>query len=752
MSDIRPSFAKSQDGQLFATFGDRAVKVWDGTDADFVDAGVPKPSDTLSLSVSGSGEIIGDIYAYQRWLNEDGLVSSLSPVSSLLQVAGSSGDVENASNASPIVITSSDHGLSNGDTVKIIGVIGNDGANGVWTIQNVDTDTFELVGSQGSGDYQDGGSWNSGAAQIDYTNFEVPTDSRVVKRQILRNKDGDASVFYIDVEDTTLTGTTASSTNRDSDFADSDAVPLLDTDGVDLNLTRHGEPVTHKTAIQSHNGRMFLWADLVLTEGSVKVTRGSTTVDGVGTAFSSAMEGWVLNVAGSNKSYTVSSVDVGNQQLTLSAEYTDATDPLAKYSLRPAADERMKLYFSEASLNQSWKPTAAITLTDYNGSGEPTALMSHQHWLYIIQENLIHQLTFSRSPDPTLGDGLVRKSAWRGCVNQHCWVVVDDYAYLLDRKGVYRFNNGQTKDLTGVVREIFQGGGESPYQVDWSKAQWFHAEQYPDDELVKWFVSFGEPRPRQAICYHYRHKRIWVESYPEDVVSSSVDIHGRQVYLGAEHRRVLLDSSGYYDAVSPEGGTRRGDVTSSSLVSISDSTATFDSGVVGAPLHIVSGTGKGQSRRIVSVDGTTLNVKIPWTTKPDTTSTYQVGGIAWEYVSGWFRYENTSDEAERGFEVVLLPQSDDQRLAARVYHDRSDDAVVWRYERTTSEGDGLSSDEGDENLVFNVQKSSGFFRHVLDDFREMGTDGVRHVSVGLHGVAAGELFRVYEVNLWGVTQ
>jgi hypothetical protein len=65
--------------------------------------------------------------------------------------------ITGATNASPIVITSTAHGYSNGDFVHISGVAGNTAANGLFAIQNVAANTFELVGSTGSGAYTSGG-------------------------------------------------------------------------------------------------------------------------------------------------------------------------------------------------------------------------------------------------------------------------------------------------------------------------------------------------------------------------------------------------------------------------------------------------------------------------------------------------------------------------------------------------------------------------------------------------------------------
>ncbi len=78
-----------------------------------------------------------------------------------LSWADVSGSITNATNATPIVVTSAGHGLSNGDIIYIVSVGGNTAANGIWQVANVAADTFELVGSAGSGAYTSGGTWRN---------------------------------------------------------------------------------------------------------------------------------------------------------------------------------------------------------------------------------------------------------------------------------------------------------------------------------------------------------------------------------------------------------------------------------------------------------------------------------------------------------------------------------------------------------------------------------------------------------------
>lgn len=59
--------------------------------------------------------------------------------------------VTSSTNASPIVVTATGHGLSDGDAVTISGHTGNLAANGAWVVLVNDANSFTLIGSEGSG-------------------------------------------------------------------------------------------------------------------------------------------------------------------------------------------------------------------------------------------------------------------------------------------------------------------------------------------------------------------------------------------------------------------------------------------------------------------------------------------------------------------------------------------------------------------------------------------------------------------------
>lgn len=64
--------------------------------------------------------------------------------------------ITGATNASPVVVAGS-HSFNTGDSVTIIGVLGNTAINGNWVVTKVDSTHFSADGSVGNGTYASGG-------------------------------------------------------------------------------------------------------------------------------------------------------------------------------------------------------------------------------------------------------------------------------------------------------------------------------------------------------------------------------------------------------------------------------------------------------------------------------------------------------------------------------------------------------------------------------------------------------------------
>lgn len=86
--------------------------------------------------------------------------ASSTPIATGSMALKDTGNITGATNATPIVITSSGHGLQTGMRVTVASVGGTTDANGTWTITRVDADTFSLDTSVGNGAYTSGGTWS----------------------------------------------------------------------------------------------------------------------------------------------------------------------------------------------------------------------------------------------------------------------------------------------------------------------------------------------------------------------------------------------------------------------------------------------------------------------------------------------------------------------------------------------------------------------------------------------------------------
>jgi hypothetical protein len=594
----------------------------------------------------------------------------------------------------------------------------------------------------------------SGVASIVYSGVAVSTDPKVTKRQILRNTSGQAQTYYVDIETTDISSSTFSSTRADSDLSAQTVVALIDDGGNSL-IDLYRTPPTHKAVLAHHLDRMFLAVEVEYTQGSVALSLGSNTVTGIATEWPATFVGRFLWALAADKSYEIASVDTAKQVITLTEDYAGDTDPFGSYSIRPAPAERRLVYYSEAGLPESWPAVNALSIQE--DGDEITGLMQKGSFLYILERKHIYRFTFQSDPAK---DGFVFLSANRGCINNRCWVMVDDTAYMLDEGGVHAFGGSEDNSpLSVLIQDIFESErnqSSKPFRINYAAREFFHAVHYPGQETIRWFVALaGCYLPRHALCYNYRQKRWWIEEFSSPMGASCL---GRrrgkpQVYLGGLARKVYAYGVGSLDGPDPTRGTVRGLATSATQRSLTDSLASFAaSGLVGSPVSICEGRGKGQTRRIAAVDapGGTLQLTSPWMVLPDTTSVYQVGGVPWRFQTGWFRWAPDEEENPRRVELVYMPTASPAAADLRVYSDRGTAPDVWQTRYTSDEAAGVASDVGDTDLVVDLSKSSGFAQKRMDSRRDLYLDGPRYMLVELAGVGGRDQVRLIQISVDGV--
>lgn len=729
---------------------------WNGFDAQAHKAGVPSPTVPPTMTFSGSGKMIGNYRAFVRWLDADNNPSNLTPIALTDTVASSrSGVVTGTTITSPVVIRIVAHGLLTGSRIKVSGVGGQDGANGTWDIVVADADNVFLQGSFSDGIYNGGGSWISGAGTVTYRGLEQPQDPRVKRRQILRNADGEESVFYVDIDTNDLTSPSLSSTKDDDQLQGSIAVPLLDDNGAQL-ANVHGEPPANKPYVIYHQNRVFLAGDVNYTEGAVKATFGSTTIQGIGTEWRPEAAGRFIYIVGADKPYTIASCDQAAQTITLTAAYKGNTLPYALYAIRsPQADQRT-VWYSDSTHTQGFSPLAAFSIAD--DGDEFTGLLSYDSFIFVLEHRHIYKFTYQNNPQT---DGAVFLVSDRGCINQRCGVHAKGGVYMMDAKGVHLFGRtpsreGDDNDLSAPIQTLFRPEIPGP-KINFNAARYFHAVLDQSVETVRWFVAMsGSYLPRHALCYQYVLDRWWIEEFPQPIGCSFVGrIYRRapletwgtgrlQTFYGTTGRRVLAHATSPLDGVPPQT-VYQAPVTAAGYNWL-QTPASLPLGV-GFPVVVTGGRGEGQRRIVTKIAGGKVYVQDPWRVRPDGTSTVQFGGIQWSWKSGWLRWMEEEATNPRNVEVSTKPTVVPNVVTLNRYTDRSDVPDNCALDRSE---DGVSVTAGDPDIRLSLPDlPGGFSQSLMFQGKQGYTRGPQVVSLGLKGTGGQDPVNIFQVNLDG---
>jgi hypothetical protein len=738
------SFAETPDGRLLMANGIDPVLIWDGTSGLARPAGLNPPATAPTLGGMTIGSITGKLVAWVRFVDGYGNVSNLSPMSNIVNF-GTDGFVQNAtySASGAVTVTAPNHGLTGATQVIISGCLGMPQINGTWAISVVDSNTFTISNLVNkAGVYTGGGVWTQGMQTVVYGSVPTPADPQVVRRQILRNVAGNAECLYVDIDTTDLASTSFTSTSTDADLLSNVAVPLTYGDDDLPFANRNGLPPSHKQAIAAHKGRIFLAGDTDYSVGHAEPTFNSTQVKGVGTKWKANFAYRLIYLDSATQPYQIASVDPVGQVITLTTPYLDSIVPFTPYTISPDPAERRLMYFTEPGLPESWPEWNAVGIPE--DEDNIVALVPLGQYLYVVENRHIYRFTFQDDPDK---DGYSFLSSNRGSLSNRTWIQADVGLFMMDEIGVHLFNGDSAQHISQPIQSVFQQDGTSDIAIDWDADQTlWHAAYDPGRDTIRWFVTMSGYTPLiHAIAYNYRTQRWWIEQYPIPMSASTNATLGRRRSLaGTSARRVICLSEGSYDG-SDGTGTTTGSVTASTSTTITDSSAAFED-LESVPIAIIAGTGKGQQRIVAENTATAITVVQPWDVLPDTTSVYQVGGIGWYWRSGWFRYQESEEQANRDVELVYIPSTTPNSMDMQIYYDHSVTPEVWQ---RTIQQDGVTLTAGSPDVTVDLAYSKGWAKQRFQGHADPYADAYKFISVQLSGFQSGSPLRLSQLWLNG---
>lgn len=629
-------FTQDQYGRLIGVNGTDRGFIWDGIAATAIKLGIESPTEVngptneapiVTVIAAGTG-LPMKYHFYYRYVDENGIPSSMSKLTEL-----------------------------------------------------------ELNMRAGSGGIARYGRIDSGSGSI------IPYPARVNRVELWRTLGNTPGILYRFYENAYLgffeNGAAAGVPDvdgTDEALLDNDAdlvISLFDQDGFP-EARRFERPPSHKPYVALLQDVMFYYGRVLYNEGTITATNGSPTITGAGTAFRSEMQRWRLRELNGATEYEVSSVNEGTQVITLTANFTGTTGGGKSYVLSPnSQEEAFTLYPSVAGEPESVNPVTAIKvqvsskLTDFE-----TGLLAFGSTLYVFHENSAYAMSFGRRPSV---DAQWSTAINRGLVNNNCAIVVNEQCWCLDQLGIYRLRGVNTEEVSSpLIKDYFKN------DIDFSASsrKWFSASYDRHERVIRWYVrKTGDTgtRPKRAICYNVDTGEMWRETLPMEIAGGTIiDVSGRQrLVLGGENDNFLLSGEGYADlAATAVTGTIT--TAATAATTFVDSAAAFTSALVGAPVTIVQGTGKGTERTISAYNsGTSLTVNSAWTTGLD--SVYLIGAVKAILKTGGYEYtpvktqsgDAASVEVPRQLRIQHVPTTNAALMTLRRYQDRQDTAETY---------------------------------------------------------------------------
>ena len=578
-------------------------------------------------------------------------------------------------------------------------------------------------------------------------------EARVASVELWRTVAGDTLTFY---KVATITaGTTTYTTDTGSDTtlqASSDANTIFseNADGTP-DASRFTPPPNFMSVVTLFQDRMVYCRGEKYSTGTV-TTNGSTTVTGSGTAWTSAMAGRYIEISGEPAPLLISAASA-TSITTSTAATTSAAGKT--YVVYPDPTYRRKLLYSEQDEPESVPLTNTITLQENTGDDDEIT-GAHQYGANLFITTDRHKYRVRWAEQPTL-DGIASLIDDRGACNHWCWDVFENVAYVMDDAGAYVFTpDGGSTPISGPIQNLWDAN--SGERLDFSKKEkWFVQADRPN-EKIHFFVCFTTDSgdyPQRRLTYNIR-SQTW------NPMEYTQQFGGACYWFSSGKTRVVAGGSNDQLMLLDEGTTEgviahvRGSPTSATSTVLTDSGASFPAGIVGAQITIIDGTGKGQKRIITARSSTTITTAA-WTTTPNTTSVYLVGGLEYQWRSKRLEFIPNPTENARCVRIAFLPTSGAFWADLRLRFNNDTSPIT--FERSQNMGDGVVIEETNKtDAKVHFQQAYSALENAVG-FAQFDFSGRLHgsahtdhwVAIDLRGYQGDDAVEIHGIDIQGVS-
>jgi len=253
--------------------------------------------------------------------------------------------------------------------------------------------------------------------------------------------------------------------------------------------------------------------------------------------------------------------------------------------------------------------------------GELTGQLALNDQIFYYTQNTIWRFI------PGLGDvnDLEQLQSNIGCLAPRTLVAVGNTHVFLSDRGVYSFDGSKVQHLSQKVDDIILKD-TTQSTLKFAVAQF----DYEKNQYILYLPGQGGTRNNLALTFDLRLLEWQPPTTGREVNFISTFLDGNErfrITYGDYLGYMYQDNIGLNDGVSTGFNDS---VTTATLSVVTATSATFptdNDGLGGLLFNIISGTGEGFSRRIISNTSNTLTLEANLQTLPDTTSIYTVGAI-----------------------------------------------------------------------------------------------------------------------------
>lgn len=427
----------------------------------------------------------------------------------------------------------------------------------------------------------------------------------------------------------------------------------------------------------SHQNKVFgagALYDAPYTARTADFTNGSTVVTGIGTLWTSRLEGRLIKVAGQPDSefYKVAKVhDIDTLELT--TPFAQATAAASLYTVEDIDRSAQTLYYSQEGKPEDWPVTNAINFEADTPDGI-TGLCVYFGRLLVFTKSSIYEL---------VGTDALSYSVYPiyrgvGCVSHFTIQLIGQTVYFQGEQGYYAFDGSQARLVSNLPAfgKVYNEGSQNGQisGVD-RTVKALNYSRFPRnvslwDHRYNLVMNFGARALTncEALCYCLNSGGSWSVDDAPDVVTAALvyDQSNSETYLlGGLMGDIWQMGAGNSDGVF--AGTIVASVTSASSLVITCSGASFDTvdGLFACPVYLVDQHGNYVRLKAASNTPTTLTLLFPLPFIPDSTYKVVVGGIPMELETGWLDFASVHKPVNVQFAEVSYEPQDEGRLFMR---------------------------------------------------------------------------------------